>query len=277
MEIKAKVISVPRSLGEENQDGYYINLEKGVFAVLDGVSGSDDGKFACDFIKEELEKRSDQIYRLTGIFPSHVKKEVDAMDSLLFQKNQEVGKGALTTLSLLAFSKGTKNATVTNAGDSRIYRYRKRDFYFEQISRDDSFVFFKEKLKREKVDPSKLTDKQRYKIQNDLDNATQKSDLDKDELWFWDKRGNITNAMGNGRLKQDTRGFKFKEDDVFVLMTDGVYDNLPHKEMQKIVKENKDDIGTIVDLLFQRALEESTSSSFRASHDDITVIGIKIE
>src|SRR3989344_2638038 len=109
MEIKAKVISVPRSLGEENQDGYYINLEKGVFAVLDGVSGSDDGKFACDFIKEELEKRSDQIYRLTGIFPSHVKKEVDAMDSLLFQKNQKVGKGALTTLSLLAFSKGTKN------------------------------------------------------------------------------------------------------------------------------------------------------------------------
>ena len=55
MEIKAKVISVPRSLGEENQDGYYINLEKGVFAVLDGVSGSADGQFARDFIQQELQ------------------------------------------------------------------------------------------------------------------------------------------------------------------------------------------------------------------------------
>ena len=248
---------------EGSEDSYFVDDDNGVYAVMDGVSGSGGGDRASQFVKQKLANLD------LGSLEIYIKK----IDEGLADRNNDQRVTNFTTLSLIHIK--NNKATLINIGDSRIYRFRKN--MLDQLTIDDDFLSLYENLKHDQtIDLENLQEEERIKIREKLSTATSQSDLNETEKWFWEARGNIARVIGKGTVKVKSQQFEVKANDIYLLTTDGVHDNLTAQDIENILnKNNFEDLGRV---LVQSASKISSAKPpvFRSKPDDITTVVVKV-
>jgi serine/threonine protein phosphatase PrpC len=248
---------------EGSEDSYFIDDDNGVYAVMDGVSGSGGGDRASQFVKQKL----------ANLDLVNLEISIKQIDEDLADRNNDQGVTNFTTLTLIHIK--NNKATLINIGDSRIYRFRKSRL--KQLTIDDDFLSLHENLKHDPtIDLENLPEIERDKIRKKLSTATSQSDLNKTENWFWEARGNITRVVGKGTVKPKSQTTSVKPNDIYILTTDGVHDNLTAQDIENILnKNNFEDMGRE---LVQSASKISLKKpeAFRTKPDDITAVVVKV-
>jgi len=179
---------------EQNEDTFFVDEQKGVFAVMDGAGGLCAGAMASGLVREALTSltapRSGE--DLLEQFESRLIVAKDRIEQA--SKNAD-GAPMGTTIAALLTYKG--NFACLWAGDSRVYRLR--DGSLEQLTTDHTEA-------QELVDQNVLT---------------------VDEAKFFPMRHVITRAIGSGiDLELELVSGNLKEGDRFLLCSDGLTGHL---------------------------------------------------
>lgn len=232
---------------ELNEDNYnMIAGYSGVpvsFIVADGMGGHNSGeiasKVAVDYVSNcilELTGMFSEKEDLSGIIRDIVEKANTAVYSLA--KEQESTHGMGTTLILaMAFN---KKLYIGHVGDSRAYIYRGENLI--RITTDHSYI----------------------------EELIQAGTLSIEEAENHPNKNIITRALGGAEtIEVDTLVCNIKENDVFILCTDGLTNMVSEKEIKDII-ESVDDPELACIRLVDLANE-------KGGEDNITVIMFKNE
>lgn len=179
---------------EENQDTYFCDEDKGIFAVMDGAGGLSAGALASGLVKDAL---SD----ISG--PQSAEDLLDQFESRVIDAKKAIEKAAAdahsgamgtTIAALLTF--GADFACLW-AGDSRVYRFRNGEL--EQLTTDHTEA-------QELVDQNVLT---------------------VEEARTFSRRHVITRAIGSGlELELEMVAGNLRRGDRFLLCSDGLTGHL---------------------------------------------------
>ncbi|MBN9670384.1 PP2C family protein-serine/threonine phosphatase [Roseibium aggregatum] len=188
---------------EENQDAYFIDEAKGVFAVMDGAGGLNGGAMASDLVKKALCTISSprSAVDLLEQFETRVVAAKDRIETAAKTVND--GPMGTTIAALLTYG---ANFACLWAGDSRVYRYRNRQL--EQLTTDHTEV-------QELVDRNVLS---------------------KEEAKTFARRHVITRAIGSGlELALDVVSGNLQRGDRFLLCSDGLTGHLDDAVIQSFL------------------------------------------
>jgi PPM family protein phosphatase len=138
-----------------------------------------------------------------------------------------------------------------SVGDSRLYLYRNNALI--QISRDDSSI------------PSEMLPR--------ISDVTVADELDEFELSCFRERHLMTQAMGQ-EYPPDVHLYSFllQPNDLLILTSDGIHDNLTYSEIQKVIISGEKIAEKLVDTANNRAKE----GVFRSKPDDLSAVVFSI-
>jgi protein phosphatase len=213
-----------------------INDNCAIFAVADGMGGYNAGEIASRMVLETLAnnwrflKSTDEIEKFF--------QEVNDKLIKYGEEHPEInGLGSTIAGILILEDRGI----VFNIGDSRVYRVNAG--YLEQLSKDQSLV-------QELIKLGIITE---------------------EEARFHPQRHIILESIGGKNNKKNIsvilKEIKLREDDMFLICSDGLYDDLNIDEMENSLK---DDIRESIENLFKSVID-------RGANDNISIILIKIE
>ena len=175
---------------EENQDAFFCDENKGIFAVMDGAGGLNAGALASSLVKDALTtiRMPLSAVDLLDQFEGRV---IDAKEHIEQASNKADGAAMGTTIAaLLTFD---SNFACLWAGDSRVYRFRNGQL--EQLTTDHTEV-------QELVDQNVLT---------------------AEEAKNFSRRHVITRAIGSGvDLELELVSGNLRPGDRFLLCSDGL-------------------------------------------------------
>lgn len=210
---------VPDSRHEARARGY-------LFAVADGVGGSDLGEVASANAIQVVTEEFAQCQAgtlLTGLLPRLVQHANAAVHDCRMQP-QYRGKTMATTLVTCALR--YDQAVVSHVGDSRCYLVRKGET--RQITQDHTLVNQQRKLGL----------------------------ISEEEMAESTSRHVLIKSLGPEMfIAPDTTAVTLQAGDVLILCTDGVHDELPEREMARIVSQTGKPVEEIVGELVARAIE----------------------
>lgn len=212
-----------------------IEAEKVFFAVADGIGGSKAGELASRKVLMYLKKRWKSITSKEKILGLIQKAHLNLIEYA--QENPSVGNYGTTIAGL--FIENLK-AIIFNVGDSKIYR--ENQGFLEQLSIDQSLV---QSLLDQKI-------------------------ITPEEAIYHPEKNVILESIG-GKLKKRNievkyREAKIKEEDIFIICSDGLTDMLNIDEMENCLKEN---IAISIKNLFTAAMK-------KGGLDNISIMNIKI-
>ena len=207
--------------------------EKGALLVVcDGMGGMNAGErasaVAVETIKEwfSSEKLTKTVISSQEAIKKYINDAIVAADSIIKEEGKrdksKEGMGTTIVMAWLIHN----DVYVAWCGDSRAYRFNPSTG-FEQLSNDHSYV-------QELVDEGKLTR----------------------ELAFDHPNSNIvTRSLGDPRkrAKPDIKCFLLRNQDIFLLCSDGLSGVLRDHEMAAIIEQNTDDIGKCKDTLWDES------------------------
>lgn len=242
--MKFSTVSNIGKVRSKNQD-YYGNTqlsENYFFIVADGMGGYKGGEVASklatkhfvDYIENNKLEDFDSIvdFQETAIKFANKKVYDFSLD------NQEYANMG-TTVVCVCLDYKNRTYHVTHIGDSRAYIYTEGSL--QLITRDHSLV-------NDLVDSGSITE-------IEAENFTNKN--------------TITRAVGvSETLKPESRSFDMNKNDIVLLVTDGLTNEVTDEEIQTIIcqNDNADEISTnLVDLAIKKG-----------GHDNITVTTILI-
>lgn len=218
-----------------NEDSILNVPESGMWAVADGMGGHSAGDVASQQVVSELEALSNQ---------GTLSELVDAVDDALLEANLKLrthsrnhlnGVTIGTTVVCLILKENT--GAVLWVGDSRLYRYRKG--VLEQLTRDHSEV-------QARIDSGILSAEQ-----------AEKSTI----------KNILSRAVGAfEELAIDVNAFTILADDVFLLCSDGLYNELSNHELEKLLHTTS---------LKKMASDLMRASLSRKAKDNISLIVVK--
>lgn len=220
---------------EINEDSILALPEQQLWAVADGMGGYEAGNVASDMVVKSLEGLEK---------PANLAEWVDAIEDRLIDVNHRILEyadimleGRILGSTVITLSiQGTIGICLW-AGDSRLYRYRHKQF--AQLSRDHSQV-------AEQIEQGYLTEEE---AQNHPDSNV------------------ITRAIGAGRdIYIDINVFRVQLGDLFLLCSDGLYNMVSKDEIIEVIDNNP--IDQAVDLLLQKALDNGAD-------DNVSVVLVK--
>ncbi len=285
-----------------NEDKALFRRDSGHFVVCDGVGGAAGGELAsmhsAEYIISQLENRyPDHLTHprpdnpelvLTGnlsLFETPRETQTK-LEKILTDANKEIHDMQVdwkaahpasadeessmgTTVVTLALREDTPEAyaaVIGWAGDSRVYKFSKGKL--ERITTDDSALEY-------------LNDT--YKLVLDDQEVQQSVDIPgrKAKLTVGDVRHGVTQYLGTKSLTPHTRIVPARAGELFIMLTDGVTDNLTEKEMQEIAEKEHDPATLAKELTFAarvRARSRGTTDPHpRAKPDDMTALVIMVE
>ena len=225
-----------------NEDACFVLLSEKLYLVADGVGGGNAGEIAsrttvseiANFISNNPIENATNKYAIVNYFQGCL----DKINKKIFDmaRKYEQNKGMATTLTLL-YAKGGM-AYIGNVGDSRVYLYRDNELV--QLTEDHTYV-----------------------------NTLVKAGILTEEQANVDKRKNIiTKAIGaDETVEPDFYQVNIMKDDIFVLCTDGLYDEVNNDEMIDILKMELSMSETC-----DRFIELANKNG---GNDNITVISLK--
>lgn len=242
--MKFSTVSNIGKVRSKNQD-YFGNTKKSqndFFIVADGMGGYKGGeiasklatKYFVDFIENNKIENYESIVDFQEAAIQYANKKVYD-----FSKTDEEYANMGTTVVCICLDYKKQSYHVSHIGDSRAYLFS--EGVLRQITRDHSLV-------NDLVDSGSIT-------QIEAENFANKNA--------------ITRAVGVlENIKVDSRSFDMVDDDIILLVTDGLTNEVTDEEIQSIIcqNDNADEISTnLVDLAIKKG-----------GHDNITVTTILI-
>lgn len=227
---------------ENNQDSYFVMPDEGVFLIADGVGGHTNGELAsrtamtdiAAFVHENPIPAGAESDKIKQYFSDLVKL---VNEHIYVIAGRQAPRGMATTLIILYIYKDT--AHILNVGDSRVYLIRSGAM--TQITVDHTFV-------------------------NDL---VKRGIISEDEAKTHPDRNMITKAIGADRtVEPDFYTFKLKENDIILMCTDGLYNEVDEEAIAAMAA-GENDMRRLCSDLVDRA-------NNNGGGDNITVISIKI-
>ncbi len=219
-----------------NEDAILLRPDVGVWLVADGMGGHEAGDVASRMVADAVAQ-----VRVEGKFS----QVVDRVEDALVRVNHQIRDHAARV-----FGGRTMGSTVTSlmtngrlgvclwAGDSRLYRLR--DARLEQMSRDHSEV--QELLDRGLLAPEEAANHPHSNV--------------------------ITRAVGGApEIFLDVILFEILAGDLFLLCSDGLYNELDPGEIQQALDR---DIERSADLLLKMALA-------KGARDNVSLVLVKAE
>lgn len=237
--IKAIAATDIGKVRKNNEDAFYVDENKGLFIIADGMGGHNAGEIASGLGVESVKN-----FLSDKDFSSRDENEIrKTLMEAIFFAHEEIKKKAENNLELAGMGSTivimylvNEYFYVCNVGDSRAYLIR--DDKIQQITEDHSVVagLLKAGL------------------------------ITKEEAKTHYMSHVITQALGIGdSFVPDIKKEKFKKNDLVILCTDGLTDMLEDSEILFICKEGNGDLDSTV----RRLIDEA---NIRGGKDNITVV-----
>ena len=248
MTIKASGATDKGLVRESNQDAYWIDQEKGIFIVADGMGGHAGGEIASRLCVNEIVAHMTKnesptcLYDITSQRKSSLLKSlsvsVNHASAKIYEHSLEEpslrGMGTTTTLVKII----GKGAFCAHVGDSRLYLLRSGFLY--QLSLDHSLV-------QEQLRAGLITE---------------------EEASFHHLRNVITRSVGYQEEEEvDTFDFDLQSEDLLLLCSDGLHGKVSDREISDhLQKMSLDAVNYLINL-----------AKTRGGEDNITVVIIKVQ
>ncbi len=226
-----------------NEDACFVLLADKVYLVADGVGGGNAGEIASRTAVKEIANyiEGHPLAEATNKYAvvNYLQACLDKTNEEIFEKARryEENKGMATTAAIV-YAKGGK-AYIANVGDSRVYLYRNGELV--QLTEDHTYV-------------------------NTLLNA---GIISEEQAAVDDRKNVITKALGaEDTVEPDFFQLEIVKDDILILCTDGLYDEVDEGSMKKILEK---DIS-----MSDVCAEMVDAANKNGGHDNITIISIKV-
>lgn len=215
-----------------NEDSFYINKEKDVLAVADGMGGYVGGEVAS---KTAVEAIAYYFENYTQSSPAQLEKAVQYANSCILSKTiiDTSLKGMGTTVSLLVLQE--EKALWSHVGDSRIYLLRSGQL--TQITQDHSVVEI----------------------------LLQQGKITEEEALHHPDRNVLTRAVGVDRkLDVDSGEFFIQPNDRILLCTDGLNTLISQEELEEALNDYTRSERDIINDLFDRVYQNGAKDNVTA-------------
>ena len=246
MNIEAYAATDTGPVREHNEDGWFVDLEGGVFAVADGMGGHAAGevaaRIAIETVQDVLLGEHDPDETVLHVEVEN--PQAALMERLRYCMNQASIRirmeadlkptyaGMGTTLVVIQIEGDT--AHIAHVGDSRAYRFR--DDSIERLTRDHTVV-------QQEVDAGRLTPELARIVPH---------------------KNILTKSVGyHGPVEPDTSTTEVQTGDLFVLCSDGLSDPLDDATIADICRNTHPE--DLAQELMERALEAG-------GEDNVTVV-----
>ncbi len=223
-----------------NEDSLLVLEKQRLFAVADGVGGAFAGDVASQSAVKTIQKLVNKLPgedKLIDFVKSVIKAANTEIYNLASQEHRTMG----STLAMMLVQKDY--AILAHIGDSRIYLYRDKQLL--QLTRDHS------------------------KLQNLIDSLPENS-IDEDN---YPEKNVITRALGAKATAQpDIQKVNLKNDDIFVICSDGIYNYNTEEELRENVAGNQDDLKKICDVLKENCYQKGAKDHLTAIVSKISLV-----
>ncbi len=231
----------PGKMRSNNEDSYAIVPEIGLAVVADGMGGHLAGEvasgIAVDLVKRNLTEafaalpaakkwpgQENQDGESASSEATSVRDAIRMANSAIFEASTTRPEcaGMGSTIVVAVFH--TNKICVAHVGDSRVYRFR--DDKLEQITEDHSMI--QELLRRGLITP--------------------------EEARVSNHKNIVTRALGvNAEVQPDISEQTLKEDDIYLLCSDGLTDVLSDAEIQQLLIEYRQNLDEAIQHLIAEA------------------------
>lgn len=226
-----------------NEDACFVLLPESVYLVADGVGGGNAGEIASRTAVNEVANYiiSNPIEQASNKYAivNYMQQCLDIANEKIYNQALKYteNKGMATTMAILHIKAG--KAYIANVGDSRVYLQRGGELV--QLTEDHTYI-----------------------------NTLLKAGIISPEQAAVDERKNvITKALGaDTGVEPDFYQVETQGGDVFLLCTDGLYDEVTDEKIREIIGS-----GWKMSDLCLKLIEEANSNG---GNDNITVIAVKV-
>jgi protein phosphatase len=224
---------------KKNQEDYIwpqpgkATLQDKIFIVCDGVGGSENGELASMIVAESLANSLETALHSELLIGTVDEIVSEAKDNLVdYVISQGLNTDMATTFSFLAFL--PNKAFAAWCGDSRIYQIRDGKTIYKTL--DHSLV-------NTLVKKGEITeeDARSHPQKNIILKAVKADDTPVEYEYHWIE--------------------DVKDDDYFLLCTDGLLENIDDKELNKLLEANNEQ-GTDIIPSFQRLCKDKTRDNY---------------
>ncbi|MBQ4651019.1 MAG: Stp1/IreP family PP2C-type Ser/Thr phosphatase [Firmicutes bacterium] len=226
-----------------NEDACFVLLPDKVYVVADGVGGGNAGEIASRTAVNEIANYvvAHPISQLNNKYAivNYLQDCIDTANDKIYKMahTYEENSGMATTIAVVHIAE--HKAFIANVGDSRVYLMRSGKLV--QLTEDHTYV-----------------------------NTLVKAGILSQEEAACDERKNvITKALGADKtVEPDFFQVEIAEDDVFIICTDGLYDEVPPEEIVQVLSQELS-MSEVCAQLVQMA-------NVHGGHDNITIISLKV-
>ena len=223
---------------DENEDRYLLDLELGVFLVIDGVGGHAAGEVAARIAHDTIRKR---LERRDAADDVRVREAITrANQQILLHAQESPARKGMACVLTLAVLEG-RRLTVGHVGDTRLYRFSSDGI--AKMTHDHSPVGEREDAR----------------------------EISETEAMQHARRNEVYRDVGSEPRQPDAADFieivvTSVDDDMALLMcSDGLSDMLPSLEINRIVRQHAGDPARVADALVDAANQAG-------GKDNITVL-----
>jgi serine/threonine protein phosphatase PrpC len=236
--LKCAAVSDPGRVRRNNEDAYYLDGDRGIFLVVDGIGGQAAGEKAAEIAVDRVRAR---LERQTGTAEQRVREAIAMANNEILRaaRGNPEWKGMACVLTVVAMDNGS--AVAGHVGDSRLYEIRGRQI--RKITHDHSPVGQRE-------DAGELTESEamRHPRRNEV---------------FRDV-GSEEHEPGDPDFIEIVR-FPFDPDSALLLCSDGLSDLVASAEIRSAVARNPGNP--------EKAARELVEAANRAGgKDNVTVV-----
>src|SRR5580700_3394367 len=230
--------SDPGKRRKNNEDRYYVDPDRGIYAVIDGVGGHAAGEtaagIAVDVIRERLERQ-------TGTPEERIREAITLANNEIFRLSRTrpewTGMACVLTVALIE----DDIATVGHVGDTRLYLLRAGEI--QKVTHDHSPVG-----EREDLDEISEAEAMRHARRNEI---------------FRDVGSSERNPDDAGFIEMET--FPMPYDGVLLICSDGLTDLVSSAEVRAGVERYAPDFDAAIRALIDAANEAG-------GKDNITIV-----
>jgi len=209
-----------------NEDLFLCDVERGIFAVIDGVGGQAAGEVAAAIARRVM---LDRLARPLGTPAERVREAIALANNEIFRASEESPAHRGMTCVLTVAVVDDRRITIGHVGDSRLYKLSPDGI--RKLTHDHSPVGEREDA-RELTELQAMRHPRRHEVFRDVGGVYR----DKDEQPFVE-------------IVEDT----IEDDSAILLCTDGLTDLVPSSAIADVVRTHAGDPHAIADALVRSA------------------------
>ncbi len=201
----------PGRVRTNNEDAFHLDVDRGIFFVVDGIGGQAAGEKAAAIAVERLRAR---LERLTGTAEQRIREGITVANNEILRaaRSHPEWEGMACVLTVAVLENGS--AVVGHVGDSRLYQVRAGGI--RKITHDHSPVGERED-NRELSEAEAMRHPRRNEVFRDVGSEEHTPD---DRDWI------------------EIRRLAFDADTALLLCSDGLSDQVPSGEIRRLVEQN---------------------------------------